>query len=241
MSAHRRLLVWLLPIVILELLSSCTLVPTERVYTIRQEWYRINPNTLLKSIKEKTSDAFVLLDSPPDDLQSSWNSNWKQEDFLTIANALHEFVWNESLESWNLYKIDFRLTCDKIGVGYYNAHFAYYKILTIDGQKTRIVHEITIDPDSNSTIVLEKEYSPVVMNWPAIEEKRIKISVDEAIRIAEYNGGFKARAEVNNSCYISIYLSPGAVEQKKWTISYQKSRSEKIFRIEINPYTGVAK
>ncbi len=239
MKTNPRSIIWSLLWVIAVAISSCNLGPTEKEITIKQQWYSIDSSTILESIRQGKKDVFKLVgDSPPEYVLSSWSSGWTQDDFLLIANTLHKAIWNEGLESWSLHQMDFTLNCDKVGVGFYNARFEFFKVETTAGQESRIVHNLTIEPGLNSASIWDRVFSPKVMNWATIDLKKIEISADQAIQIAEDNGGYEVRTAVNNACSISIFLSPGAVRYKEWTITYQKGRTKRIFDLEIDPYTG---
>ncbi len=238
---------WLVFCMIVIAISSCNLLSGESLVTSQEKWYSIDPSTVLELIRLGKKDVFTLLYPPPElffELEpSSWNSVWNQNDYMFVANALHKVGWNEGLESWGLYQINFGLRCDKVGVGFYNAQFGYYQIDSIGGRKSRIVHLLTIDPGVNTTSIFERVYSPTVRNWPTIDLEKVKISAEEAVRIAEINGGYEMRSSVNNVCNISIILAPGSASYHGWRIVYEKDRPEmkRLLDFDVDPYTGEIK
>jgi hypothetical protein len=200
------------------------------------QYFSIVPKSILESISQGKEDAFTSInDEPP--LSSASESkpvNWQQEDYLRIADALHEHVWGESLETWNLYRMDFSSGCNQNDIGFQNAQFVFFKVVTLDGQETRVEHFIEIDSSRNFIQAMETEYHPNLAKWKAIDLTKVKVSASEALQIAEKDGGLEKRTAVKNECSISVGISRDTVVYDGWLVIYSPS----VFVDKIDPLTG---
>lgn len=174
--------------------------------------YLIDPNTILESLKDGHGDVFT---PATPDTEPSWSSAlppnsflWKQEDYLSIANALHEYEWKESLAKWELYSMKFTIDrCYSVEEGIDFAELIYYQ-----RQGNRyIVHGMWINPllgsvtTGSNEFAYRKEWTPIDINTLAVKTS------DEALKLAESNGGRDARGELDgNGCSIDLYLKPDA-------------------------------
>ncbi len=227
-------------IAIFSAMQSCNALKSENVETIKQQYYAVEPNTLLESIAQGKEDAFILIDENQETtpLPANISAKWSQDDFLGVAEALHKVVWGEPLMTWNLFQMDFRVACTDAGMGFDNAHFVFYKVTTVGEQESRFVHEITIEPNRRSASIWEREYSPKLVNWPIIDLEKVEVSADQAVRIAEAHSGDVVKATVKNPCNISAILAPAAADYHGWKIVYTENQFDKIFDYDIDPFTG---
>ncbi|MBL8079554.1 MAG: hypothetical protein JNM55_16430 [Anaerolineales bacterium] len=123
-----------------------------------------------------------------------------------IANALHQFVWQESLEGWQLILARHEIEqCHDIKGGFDSALYYFYKPKEDD----YVVRELWITPLYGEVSVNENHYS-YTGDWKSMELEKMKVnSADNALLIAEQNGGANARATSKEGCYrISVYLEP---------------------------------
>lgn len=197
--------------------------------------YTIEPGKILESLARGEKGVFLPETAPELTLSSpSQPVNWKQVDYFQIADALHEYVWGESLEDWNLYFLDFSLGCNEINNGLQYGQFTFFKIEKIGGRQTRITHNIEIDPKNKSVSAWQTNYYPSLVTWKSIDLINTKISADEALQIAERDGGYSKRTAVNNSCNISVGISRDTANYSGWIVIYSPS----IFIDKIDPITG---
>jgi len=69
-------------------------------------YYQIDSNTILSDHKNGRVDTFITGKTKPEIPALPSNSFlWKGEDYLAIAEAVHEQEWKESLLEWHLYSL----------------------------------------------------------------------------------------------------------------------------------------
>src|SRR5690349_9943438 len=76
--------------------------------------YYIDPHTILEDLKLGQENVFVLLDEDSEEVNSAHvndSFSWKQSDYLLVANALQQFVWNDSLNGWKVSGMVFGRRC----------------------------------------------------------------------------------------------------------------------------------
>ncbi|MDA8115502.1 MAG: hypothetical protein M0Z43_12390 [Acidithiobacillus sp.] len=199
--------------------------------------YEINPETILTSINTSETNVFTRIPATPEVYSplASGSFSWDQTDYLTIANAFHNFVWKEDLQNWSLYSAEFLIQqCQNNFGGFDYAHFDYFQ----RQDKTYFVHGITIAP-LYSEIASGETYYDYTSRWKSIDLTKIKISADDALILAEKYGGEQARLSVgNDDCRVRLVLAPYVLGRDwGWSVFYFKGNS-KIFDISIDPYTG---
>ncbi len=231
--------------IVLFLLVSCnTFKPEyELLVSEKEEYYAINPDTILNSIAQgDIKDIFIPLSTEPlDDKEQA--VHWIADDYLRVVRVFSEQVNNETLDHWYIKRVLFDYGCADIGKGFERGRLQFFKVGDFNGKGVRTVMDIDLMPMRKIIYRAEEIYSPVVEKWEAIDLKAIKISAEEAVEIAERMGGSDARAKVADSCFVNIDLLPkGVVGYNGWTVSYrifsERSSIETIFEILINPQNG---
>jgi hypothetical protein len=220
---------------------ACNVGQTEKETTLFDQYYTIEPVSLMESLKNGSMSAFTPTDERPEILPVDQQVpvNWFQADYFYIATTLYDRVLAKSLDGWQLSSMDFRLGCSKIQYGFQNGRFEYFKVVKEKDQESRMSRFIDVDPRGNFVHVIEEEYYPKLVDWEVIETARLKISADQALQIAESNGGDKSREAIGDSCSISLILSPSPASNKGWVVSYTRNDDRtSIFKIQIDPYTG---
>jgi hypothetical protein len=198
-------------------------------------YYLINPDTILDDIASGNTNTFsqqAITPQPPLS-QSLSTVLWTQKDYLSIVEALHEYVWNESTEGWSLRYLYFSVSCEDINKGPQFAHFILYKVIEKDQQKIRLEHRIYIDPSNNSVSWSEDEFRPSLVTLRPTELSKQKTSITDVFQIAEKNGGQAARTEADNKCKVSGVLVQSS---DNWRVSYTKTLD--LFKIDINAFDG---
>jgi hypothetical protein len=212
----------------------------EEQIPILNETYQINSADLLETLRQGKSDAFILL-GPSQNVfptPSTPRVEWKQSDFLYIAQALHEDVWNESLDGWLLREMRFGLDCADISSGPQSSFITFFKSQQTDKGPSRLARTFYIFADVNRITIDEGEYYPEIDQWPAIDLANVKIPVEDALQIAENNGGAQFRSETDNNCHIVADID--SYDNEEWVISYSSGSGdqEKSYELEINTLTG---
>ena len=123
--------------------------------------------------------------------------------------------------------------CGYNPIGFDLVKFIYTKF--VDSQMY-IAREIDIYPlDEGVSVAEEGNLQKPIFGLEGINLDKLKITADDALRIAEENGGIDARLAVDNQCDISISSS-----EHNWYVRYsiQASTNSTIFEMTINSYTG---
>lgn len=235
--------------VILGATFSCLLIDG-RLFNDRREiekggewqYYSINPETLLEALSHGGADVFTMMIATPEGelSESAAIVRWRQEDYFLIAQAIHEQSWEEPLGKYDIYRMQFSVNCSDVERGVFsNARFYSFKVVQTEGEEeTRIEHWIGIWPAENLVYTTEVMYQPNVNNKLPIELSRYKITAEQALRIAEENGGKEIRLTVGNACQIDA-LAPGP-NGKGWRVLYSNfpSFADLLFEIAIDSETG---
>lgn len=212
----------------------------EQVFQERK-YFGIDPNTILGSLTHGESNTFSPLDTTPSripPLLSVHPVQWRSFDYYQIALALHKYFMGESAESWNLSSVSFEMACADTSYGPQDGDFVFIKTVKTRERESRLKSSIAIEPWSNSVNIQESEYYPKLIDWATLNFVQLKISAEEALQIAETNGGVNARLSVKNACQIFLTLAPGG-RYKDWQVTYIRSNDQiYLFRIHIDPLTG---
>ena len=204
-------------------------------------YFKINPDEILLSPAQDDRNVFTPyylenlgLAEPFSDTLPSWS----QLDYMKVANALSQYVWNEALDltHWNIYQINFQTDCQI--KGYYYASLVYYKPIGKNSYTTRLIE---IEPyfgyvrwGSDATY-----QQPIIHKWKGVNWDQVKFQVDDALKIADDNGGDEVRRKERNECSIYIYLPFGEeLDNNRWEIVYLRNHVSEIFIIYVDPYTG---
>lgn len=215
--------------------------------------YLIKPDTILNSLDQGDNNTFIATPSEPEaDWPQLWppgTFSWDQREYLKIANNLHQFIWKESLDNWHLIRAYFRIDqCRDIFGKIDAANLSFYQ----HKEGLNNVHGFWVNP-MYGYVQAGSEYSHTG-SWTAksIDLDNVKVNtVETALSIAEENGGQNMRSTIKNECRITLLLSPDGLEYDffshpltrygwGWNVIYwsNKSNSEPLFSIVIDPYTG---
>jgi hypothetical protein len=212
------------------------------------EIYQIDPETILTSLDQGKTDAFMIAQKNPiyDDvpaLEPHSSFPWNQQESLTVANAFHQFIWNESLDKWHLYSAGFTIPQCKDISRINSVGFQFY-------QRQKNWHYLFHNVDINleyGYIYASDNNGHYTGHWKDLDLDTVRVnSVDKALLIAERNGGQETRATVkdNEKCHISIYYSPFPLSDKSWLawgweVTYWiDSGNSLVYGIIIDPHTG---
>lgn len=213
--------------------------------------YKIDPQTILDSIENKELDIFTPISSHSKNNSPVWEYgtfSWKQEDYLKIANALHQTVWDEPLNEWLIEKGKFLQFSYPDSKGFEYANLVFYK----RQNNEYTVHEISIDPLFNTATTSEDIYYDTD-EWTGFNLDSLFIkSADQALLIADKNGGNKACVNAKSQCDIGLWLGPTMQETSRflyipiyqynweWIVSYYSTKSgDEIFSADIDPFNGM--
>jgi hypothetical protein len=200
----------------------------------------IDSNTILDSLDRAETQVFKPAIATPEVYTSPDRDiiySWSQSDYWKIAGALHQYVWNEPIEDWQLYRMYYYTDCADELSGFAIGDFVVFKGV-VDQWKIRYAaHEIVILPLVNSASWGENSnFARPLLGWKSIDLGTLKVTADDALRIAEENGGRTARLGVGNECRIHLLLRSDV--DNGWSVKYANNNELPIFEMHIDPYTG---
>lgn len=215
--------------------------PTSSLMTERGGFI-INPETILESLKNGETDVFVpnmvRADGELPNVVYEKPIVWTQEEHLSIAEAVSQFNWKDTLRDWDLYEMGFILNCRENLNGFEQSYMTYFKEISDEnGDKAYTVRSIAIVP--KSTYVEwggGAEFSIPLFGWKNIDQDRLRINAEKALTIAEENGGRNARLRFNNECRVRVFLEP-QMYPDGWQIWYEVGGRSQL-KITIDPFTG---
>jgi hypothetical protein len=208
--------------------------PGVRRYYPENRWgdYQFNPKTILASLDQGKADVFTPLPDDFVDIEYT-DIEWAQSDLLRVADALSQKAWNEPLDlnSWVVYSIRFQGDCNNKFGGFNQFWLTYYKTTKTGWETVYTARHIYFnsrqgiarwDGDGEFTVSF-------FHSWRKIEFMKFKTTAEQAVRIAEENGGKAARLNYDNKCVIDV----DGIEDN-WLVYY----SDAQFSLFINPFTG---
>ena len=243
-NQYRKRLMFLMlaPVIAGMILSCLTLsVRKERLVSSDSQDYRIDPDTLLERLEQGKTDIFTPLTATQAAVPSTPGPpvRWSQADYERIVQALFRIVFQESLENWKLVDIVLDVDCANVDRGTYtDAQFRFFKIIHTRQEESKIERNILILPLKRLVSWDDQEWYPKVTDWTPLNLAQFKISAEEALQIAEKNGGSEARGAVENAC--TITTAAGLVRLKGWNTFYTPSDNnlKTLFDVDIDPVSG---
>lgn len=209
---------------------------------VERRFYSFTPETILDSLAQGETDVFTPIVAAPDLVNpaSETTVHWDQNDFLLVAQAIHEQTWGEPLGAQNLFYLLFEMNCLDIEHGTFREAFIQsYKLIQTRDYKKRIERWITISLRNELIDIEELEYKPDLHEMKPIDLTQYQIIADEGLQIAEKNGGSEVRTKADNDCEISVF-SP-TVNGEGWEVTYVNYPEKfvnTLFRIVIDSQTG---
>ncbi len=201
--------------------------------------YKIDSGSIISSLGQGDNNVFSAVLATPEtgSALAPGSFAWHELDYLKIAKALHQFVWKQPFDSWNLYSMQFKRGCKGPLGGFDSAEFTVYKAVEVNGQQVYTAHGVGIYPllsivswggDTNFP-------RPLIFGWQSIDIAGLKITADDALQIAEQNGGSKIRQRVNDGCRISARVST-----KGWYVQYSGNDFSDLLEVLVDARTGKA-
>lgn len=219
-------------------LQDCSLETKEQGISRGRGYYAIEAQTILESLDRGEMDVFApQLATPETTPADLLPVQWSQADYYRIAQTFHQFVWQDPMESWELYDLFFRLDCEYASLGPQYASFTLFKTVRVRERDSRLERTLFIKPLQNQIWWIETEYYPDVFSLSPLDLSQIKIPAETALQIAERHGGQEARLAAANECLIFEQLVAG-VRDNNWRVSYSAGRETTLFEVHIDEQTG---
>jgi hypothetical protein len=199
-------------------------------------WF--DPGTILSSLDRGSRDVFKTSPTTNEILPSVVLS-WKQSDYTRIAGALQQYVWGEPIDDWKMESAFFYGDCQYEPLGFDVINIIYFKANSL---RSYSAHKIDIYPFVGKVDWGEETNYPrsLFVEWRSIDPEELKVTVEDALQLAEKNGGRAARSMVKNDCRIHASLTTG--KGVAWSIFYDSTYNSNypnmIFSITVDPYTG---
>jgi len=214
----------------------------------QEQYYDIDPTTILADIKNGKTDIFPV--SPEDEIPPhlpSGSFNWSSADYFEIAKAHHLFLTGEDASGeWKLFapghfEID---QCNDNMQGFDSATIIFYKrepeafpVTYIEIRPLRELigsSSITYSRMPDDNIIERIWYSPDTSFKEALSVGGA-INAEKALQIAEEAGGAELRQRFSNNCHIHITYSTD-----DWLVRYYQSGT-KLLTVDIDAQDGTYK
>lgn len=201
--------------------------------------YRINAATLLQALAHGETDVFSPEVPIPDGYtrltQQNSTLDWREADYLKVADAVFLYTWGEDVSAWDLESLILQRTCndelDSFGIG----RLTYFKSKWANGRIVYTAREIDIYPiDEMVYWGGGANFPHPIFGWKSIKARGERIDAETALRIAEENGGMTARQSVQDRCQITQRLSG----KDEWKIWYYNENGNTIYEVQISQKTG---
>ena len=185
----------------------------------------INPATLLDDIRGGKKLVLQVQKDTPDNPPFIMPIGWSQNDFLEVAQAYQQVIWQDDPYLWHLYGVEFHTTCDNASGKFGMAEFYYYQAITKGGENLYSVRAIEIEPEYGylawyeDGIISRSRFGTLTeINM----ENITKIPAEKALPLADQRGGNDYRKKENNICNISVFMTP---ERSDWSVIYSGKTS----------------
>jgi hypothetical protein len=203
----------------------------------KKGYFKIDPRTILVSLDRGDTNVFMPMSegSQDDKTLTDRTIYWTQKDFLKIARALGQTVWDDPMEwkDWSVAYIYFDANCgDPIGL--YSAIIAYFK----KADNNYVTRFIEVDPNFGWVKWGDEAYfqypQPILRKWVGVDLSAAKITADDALRLV--NEDIKANFQVaDNLC--GVMMDSSRFDPKNWQLEIYFGPEYTIF-YKVNLYTG---
>lgn len=193
-------------------------------YGGRIGYFKINPETILSDLEQGKTDVFTPITEDPftgvDFEVADIEISWTQADFLKIASAVGQLAWDDpmDLNNWHIYSILFQGSCRDSPTGFRSANITYFRMINRNGEEFYETRIIEMAPRfSGIRWGGGATYPHYVGNWKGVDLAGDKITADDALRIADENGGKYVRLQ-DGHCVIMVDSSVDI--NNRWLASF---------------------
>lgn len=204
-------------------------------------YYDINPETLFDATGQVKSETIIPSS------EEIWNReepyyddvSWTEEDYIKIVDIISRDIWKEPFDQneWKVLSISLQQSCDSDLQGFYDFDIVYYRDAGVEFWHRRYETRLVEIYSWQGIIRWGEGYfsNAVLPGWGNTNLKNFNLTAEDALQIADTNGGGNARKDVDNNCYISVRsdrFSP--LKNKKWEVGYWMAG----YRMRIDPFSG---
>lgn len=206
-------------------------------------YYEFNSTTIIANVRNGEIDVFSKLEIDPNtsDISNTEQQDfffWSQNDYFQVADALHKFVWDEDVGDWKINSMDFFRFCGDNPTGFSSGQIIFYRQSSKSNSYETHLISIYSNGNSNHAVSGDINLRRPLLGWTSLKPSKFRINADDALRIAEENGGREFRAKYNNECRIKLVLRPNPSNDNDWLVYYDYQGSLITFEIRIDPYIG---
>lgn len=208
----------------------------EELIDASEEAYRFDPRTILASDSNE-DNIFVKIPFSEQFPESMFTTvGWQQEDYFRVTDLFMKYALSEDRASWRVIDISSVLLCsDSIVIP--NLTIKMQKKVSFSEENHRIMIHVNIMPQPGIIEVLKREYAPDEGGYRTIAWNDIVIPAEQALLIAEQNGGAVVRQALGNQCRITISLTAG-IQKNDWWIYYEPLNKPSVFEVAVDEKTG---
>jgi hypothetical protein len=196
--------------------------------------YKINSIAIIASLDQGDTDVFM----PPSLTPASPVNEvvWHQTDILKVVNALNQHVWNDTLVDWKVYEVLLSTSCENYSKGFEAGRITFFKTAWLGATLNYVGRSVTLSTQFDLVTWGGGTYFPhPIIGWQNYDLRKFKVTADDAVRIADENGGKEFRANYANQCSILV----SAINNVGWEVRYDNGSS--YFVLEIDSYSGAVK
>ncbi len=197
--------------------------------------YGMDPNLALTAIEEHSSIPFLAEEAILPPINSGTRTNWTQKEYSQAAQEFFTFVWKETLNrDWSIHKMSFFTDCRERPAGFSQSTFIYYQLIFQQGKLQYKGRAITISPaEGKVSWGGDSVFPRPILGRTMVDLDTLKITADQALEIAEQNGGAMKRQSLQNECNLRLYFDGN------WKVVYaDKATGLSMLEIDVDPYTG---
>jgi hypothetical protein len=203
-------------------------------------YFEFDATNILDQIEDGEGDLFISVEEFGEE-QIELNQAWTEEETFRIIDAFREEELPAGYKRGTISTIGYFFNCDNPQRPFKNSIMRYISQLEVDGKATHTeILFIFIHPDKNHIDYAYEIRHPAVQGWGLIDMSQVHVPFEEALQIAESNGGAAIRAQLNYDCSLTSSLDPVANGQAIWEVKYYgESSAFPDLVIEIDANTGM--
>lgn len=211
---------------------SCGLYLKEEIKELDRSYYSLNGSSVQQIIEDLSESNLLQLETAPLGKINPDNLVlWSSSDFNVILNLINTTIWTETEGDWKLHYLSYAWSCQFLAYGPQSASAIYYLI----NPDSRYSSDIYLHPTQDFFAIVRKIHTPRIGQWEEIDLSKTQIMPEEALKIAEANGGLSFREGIENQCTVNVIHNASYFDG--WQILYSPNEGMALV-IKINSKTG---
>jgi hypothetical protein len=204
--------------------------------------YIFESKNIFEEYKKGKKDLFSIIslenlsDEELESLPENPPSEWKQQDYLETLYIVHKTILHRPFKEKFRGAIFYVPKCDQVSFG---PQHAVLFTSTVNFPNATY-YSYDIDLKNGSVSWHGNSYQPII-SWPisSVDLSKNKITAEQALQIAEEQGGEGVRIANGNQCEINIDIDANS-RHGDWIVSYDSTIDQftSLLRMEIDANTG---